>query len=107
MSYDFVGVVIRKSTNSATRTLESAVVFKQVLSELKEYAQEVDVDFVRKSVRAIGRCAIKVEASADRCVAALLDLVQLNSGDGNREVLSGRVPGEASHLLKTKFISQI
>ncbi|CAN0430644.1 unnamed protein product, partial [Discosporangium mesarthrocarpum] len=32
----------------------------QVLLELKEYAQEVDVEFVRKSVRAIGRCAIKV-----------------------------------------------
>lgn len=27
------------------------------------YATEVDVDFVRKSVRAIGRCAIKVEVS--------------------------------------------
>ena len=54
----------------------------QVLSELKEYAQEVDVDFVRKSVRAVGRCAIKVEASADRCVTALLDLIQLNSADG-------------------------
>uniref|UniRef100_F7E9Y8 Schlafen family member 5 n=1 Tax=Callithrix jacchus TaxID=9483 RepID=F7E9Y8_CALJA len=34
-----------------------------VLAELKEYATEVDVDFVRKAVRAIGRCAIKVEAS--------------------------------------------
>jgi vesicle coat complex subunit len=32
----------------------------QVLAELKEYATEVDVDFVRKAVRAIGRCAIKV-----------------------------------------------
>ena len=49
---------------------------------MKEYAHEVDVDFVRKSVRAIGRCAIKVDASADRCVTALLDLIQLNSGDG-------------------------
>ena len=37
--------------------------FFQVLAELKEYATEVDVDFVRKAVRAIGRCAIKVEAS--------------------------------------------
>lgn len=37
----------------------------QVLAELKEYATEVDVDFVRKAVRAIGRCAIKVEV---RCV---------------------------------------
>ncbi|CAG0916030.1 unnamed protein product [Notodromas monacha] len=48
----------------------------QVLAELKEYATEVDVDFVRKSVRAIGRCAIKVETSAEKCVATLLDLIQ-------------------------------
>jgi vesicle coat complex subunit len=48
---------------------------QQVLAELKEYAQEVDVDFVRKSVRAIGRCAIKVESSAQRCVDTLLDLI--------------------------------
>ena len=54
-----------------------------VLSELKEYvcilwcallrvccfrySTEVDVDFVRKSVRAIGRCAIKVEVSMCDC----------------------------------------
>ncbi|XP_028391800.1 LOW QUALITY PROTEIN: AP-1 complex subunit beta-1-like [Dendronephthya gigantea] len=48
----------------------------QVLAELKEYATEVDVDFVRKSVRAIGRCAIKVEQSAEKCVSTLLDLIQ-------------------------------
>ncbi|XP_077296460.1 adaptor protein complex 1/2, beta subunit isoform X2 [Arctopsyche grandis] len=48
----------------------------QVLGELKEYATEVDVDFVRKAVRAIGRCAIKVEPSAERCVSTLLDLIQ-------------------------------
>uniref|UniRef100_A0A2P2I005 AP complex subunit beta n=1 Tax=Hirondellea gigas TaxID=1518452 RepID=A0A2P2I005_9CRUS len=48
----------------------------QVLSELKEYAAEVDVDFVRKAVRAIGRCAIKVETSAERCVSTLIDLIQ-------------------------------
>ncbi|KAI8479619.1 AP-1 complex subunit beta-1 [Branchiostoma belcheri] len=47
-----------------------------VLAELKEYATEVDVDFVRKSVRAIGRCAIKVEQAAERCVSTLLDLIQ-------------------------------
>ena len=40
------------------------------------YATEVDVDFVRKSVRAIGRCAIKVEPAAERCVSTLLDLIQ-------------------------------
>lgn len=48
----------------------------QVLLELKEYATEVDVDFVRRSVRAIGRCAIKLEKSAERCITVLLDLIQ-------------------------------
>ncbi|KAI9199673.1 AP-2 complex subunit beta-like protein [Polychytrium aggregatum] len=48
----------------------------QVLPELKEYSTEVDVDFVRKSVRCIGRCAIKIEISANKCIAALVDLIQ-------------------------------
>jgi len=47
----------------------------QLLSELKEYASEVDVDFVRKSVRAIGRCAIKIEEASERCINVLLDLI--------------------------------
>lgn len=55
--------------------LASQANIAQVLSELKEYATEVDVDFVRKAVRAIGRCAIKVEQSAERCVSTLLDLI--------------------------------
>lgn len=40
------------------------------------YSTEVDVDFVRKSVRAIGRCAIKVESAAERCVGTLVELIQ-------------------------------
>ena len=40
------------------------------------YATEVDVDFVRKSVRAIGRCAIKVEQAAEKCVSTLIELIQ-------------------------------
>nr|XP_022344232.1 AP-1 complex subunit beta-1-like [Crassostrea virginica]XP_022344233.1 AP-1 complex subunit beta-1-like [Crassostrea virginica] len=56
--------------------LTSQANIAQVLAELKEYATEVDVDFVRKSVRAIGRCAIKVEPAAERCVSTLLDLIQ-------------------------------
>ncbi|CAG8632980.1 3900_t:CDS:2, partial [Dentiscutata heterogama] len=39
------------------------------------YASEVDVDFVRKSVRAIGQCAIKISESSERCVNVLLDLI--------------------------------
>jgi len=49
----------------------------QVLMELKEYAfAEVDVDFVRKAVLAIGRCALKIDRAAERCVTVLLDLIQ-------------------------------
>ena len=49
---------------------------EQVLLEFKEYASEVDVDFVRRSVRAVGRCAIKLERAAERCINVLLDLIQ-------------------------------
>ena len=48
----------------------------QVLLELKEYATEVDVDFVRKAVSAIGRCAVKLERAAERCIGVLLELIQ-------------------------------
>eukprot|EP00697_Spironema_sp_BW2_P009419 gnl/Spiro4/24278_TR12053_c0_g1_i1.p1 gnl/Spiro4/24278_TR12053_c0_g1~~gnl/Spiro4/24278_TR12053_c0_g1_i1.p1 ORF type:complete len:969 (+),score=295.68 gnl/Spiro4/24278_TR12053_c0_g1_i1:78-2984(+) len=47
-----------------------------VLVELKEYASEVNVEFVRKAVRAVGRCAIKLESHAEMCVAVLLELIQ-------------------------------
>eukprot|EP00803_Ostreobium_quekettii_P000388 evm.model.scf_677.5 EVM.evm.TU.scf_677.5 scf_677:55350-65577(+) len=48
----------------------------QVLLEFKEYAQEVDVDFVRKAVRAIGRCAISLQEASERCIKVLLELIQ-------------------------------
>ncbi|EIW76843.1 Adaptor protein complex beta subunit [Coniophora puteana RWD-64-598 SS2] len=46
-----------------------------LLSELKEYASEVDVDFVRKSIKAIGQTAIQIESAAERCVNVLLELI--------------------------------
>ncbi|KAK8869651.1 hypothetical protein IAR55_000219 [Kwoniella newhampshirensis] len=48
----------------------------EVLAELKEYASEVDVDFVRKAVRSIGRLAIKINAASDQCITTLLNLMQ-------------------------------
>ncbi|KAI9774643.1 MAG: hypothetical protein M1840_002892 [Geoglossum simile] len=48
---------------------------EEVLTELREYATEIDVHFVRKSVRAIGKLAIKIEPAAKRCINTLLDLV--------------------------------
>lgn len=47
----------------------------KVLVELKEYSSEIDVEFVRRSVNCIGRCAIKIESCAERCVQLLLDLI--------------------------------
>ncbi|KXT13265.1 hypothetical protein AC579_2486 [Pseudocercospora musae] len=48
---------------------------KEVLTELREYATEIDVHFVRKSVRAIGKLAIKIEPAAKLCISTLLELV--------------------------------
>lgn len=47
-----------------------------VLNELKEYSAEVDVQFVRRAVRLIGQCAIKLEKAAQRCVETLVELVK-------------------------------
>lgn len=55
----------------------TVLLLSQVLLEFKEYATEVDVDFVRKAVRAIGRCAIKLERAAERCINVLLDLIKI------------------------------
>uniref|UniRef100_A0A093VNA8 AP complex subunit beta n=1 Tax=Talaromyces marneffei PM1 TaxID=1077442 RepID=A0A093VNA8_TALMA len=46
-----------------------------VLAELREYASEIDVHFVRKAVRAIGKLAIKIESAARQCIDTLLELV--------------------------------
>ncbi|KAH0558870.1 hypothetical protein GP486_004495 [Trichoglossum hirsutum] len=47
----------------------------QLLAELKEYALEVDMDFVRRAVKAIGQAAIKIDAASEKCVNVLLDLI--------------------------------
>ena len=40
------------------------------------YATEADIEFVRASVRAIGRCALKVDSMVDKCIAVLLTLLE-------------------------------
>lgn len=56
--------------------LASDKTIDQVLLEFKEYAQKVDVEFVRKSVRGIGRLAIKNASASEKCVHVLLDLIK-------------------------------
>ncbi|KAJ3427637.1 beta-adaptin-like protein b [Anaeramoeba flamelloides] len=47
-----------------------------LLKEFKVYAQEVDVSFVRKAVRAIGLAAIKIPSATQRCIKHLLSLIK-------------------------------
>ena len=47
----------------------------QLLAELKESALEVDMDFVKRAVKAIGQVAIKIESASEKCVNTLLDLI--------------------------------
>ena len=48
---------------------------EQLLAELKEYAMEVDMDFCRRAVKAIGQVAIKIDSAVEKCVNVLLDLI--------------------------------
>ena len=50
--------------------------YQQILNELREYINEVDVEFIKKSIRAISRIAIKNEKAADRSVAVLQDCLR-------------------------------
>lgn len=47
-----------------------------IVSTYFRYANEGDVEFVRKAIKAIGRCAVKVEPAVDRCITVLLDLIK-------------------------------
>eukprot|EP00397_Hematodinium_sp_SG-2012_P015710 GEMP01016006.1.p1 GENE.GEMP01016006.1~~GEMP01016006.1.p1 ORF type:complete len:882 (-),score=164.58 GEMP01016006.1:228-2873(-) len=50
-----------------------------VLNELKEYASGVEVEIARTSIRAIGRCALRMERTTERCVSTILELVELKN----------------------------
>ena len=47
----------------------------QVISELKEYAGEIDIDLVRKAIKSIGRVALKIPDAATACIEAVVDLL--------------------------------
>ncbi|ANB12084.1 Apl2p [Sugiyamaella lignohabitans] len=55
----------------------------QLLAELKEYSMEVDMEFVRRAIKAIGQCAVKIESAAEKAVNVLLDLLDDNNKTNN------------------------
>lgn len=42
--------------------------YELVLEELKEYMSEVDSEFVKKCIRAVGKIAIRYEKSVEKCM---------------------------------------
>lgn len=54
---------------------------KTVLRELEEYALDIDQQMVRKSIRAIGNLAIKIESTANECVDILFNLLENQISD--------------------------
>jgi AP-1 complex subunit beta-1 len=47
-----------------------------VLGEMREYAQEVDVEFVRRVVRCVGGIGVSGGEGAEQCVSLLLEMVK-------------------------------
>lgn len=56
-------------------TICSPSTCQMVLDEFQEYTNEVDFQFVRKTIRCIGQIAMKIPASNKRCVDILVSLV--------------------------------
>lgn len=73
---------------------------------MKDYSQEIDVQFVRKSISAIGRIAIKLERAAARCVQALHELIRTRISYVVQEVIIvvkdifRQYPGKYENIIK-------
>jgi len=78
-----------------------------VLLELREYAAEVDADFARRAVRAVGSLAVRVEGGSEKCVNVLLDLVGARVGHVVQEAVVvirdvfRRFPGKYESVIGT------
>ncbi|CAE7205840.1 BETAC-AD, partial [Symbiodinium sp. KB8] len=75
--------------------LANASNVESVLMELREYAQEVDVEYVRRAVRTIGRLAIKLDKAAPNCIRLLLQLIKDKTpgGGGDSEAAAAAAGG--------------
>ncbi len=50
--------------------------YESVLEEIKEYISEVDSEFVKKCIRAVGKIAIRYEKSVEKCMGILAKSVK-------------------------------
>lgn len=67
----------------------------------------MDVDFVRKSIRAIGQTAVKIDAAAEKCVNVLLELIATRVSYVVQEAVVvmkvGSLEGTIIHMLLIKL----
>ncbi|ODQ63690.1 AP-2 complex subunit beta [Nadsonia fulvescens var. elongata DSM 6958] len=76
-----------------------------ILKELQEYATEIDVQVVKKAVRAIGKLAIKIESSAPKCIEVLMELISTRISYIVQEAIVviknilRRYPGRYEHVI--------
>lgn len=50
--------------------------YESVLDELKEYINEVDSEFVKRCIKAIGKIAIRYEKSVEKCMGILSKMIK-------------------------------
>ncbi|KAJ1732562.1 beta-adaptin [Coemansia sp. Benny D160-2] len=67
VKYEKLGILVRICSERNTETL---------LNELKEYAKEVDVEFVHHAILAISRVGIRYESAAKKAIGTLTELVE-------------------------------
>lgn len=75
---------------------------QEVVMELSEYARDVDPQFVRASIRALGTVAIRVPAAADLAVHRFVKLITGQSGEegeSERETQYYKFPDYAAQEL--------
>ncbi|VEU22408.1 DEKNAAC103711 [Brettanomyces naardenensis] len=77
-----------------------------VLAELQEYALEIDVQMVRKSIRAIGNLAVKIDGTSEKCVSVLADLLSNSIPHVVEEIaiiardILRKYPGRFDHIIQ-------
>lgn len=50
--------------------------YQSVLDELKEYLNELDSEFVKKCIRAVGKITIRYEKSVEKCMSILSKVIK-------------------------------
>mmetsp|Transcript_45836 Transcript_45836/g.33571 ORF Transcript_45836/g.33571 Transcript_45836/m.33571 type:complete len:260 (+) Transcript_45836:690-1469(+) len=77
-----------------------------VLGELKEYANDLDTDIVKRSVKAIGQLILKIDKASKRAIEILHEIINQGSGYGLQEAvvvakdIFRKFPNKYEHMIR-------